>query len=211
MKDVKLKGLYAITDPYLTPYQNGEIFVKVEKALKGGTKLLQLRDKHTSIQELFPIAMELKKLCVKYEVLFIINDNIELVLKTDADGLHVGKDDIDPVKARKILGENKILGISCYGDIQRAKDFEKYVDYVSFGSVYPSPTKPEAICISKDVIKEAKKVLKIPICAIGGITPERAKELIALGIDMVAVISALWKSNNIEEKARMLLKKQKKC
>jgi len=199
---MKLSGLYVITDEKLTPYENDQILKKVEKALKGGAKIVQLRDKTKSDEDLIPYAIALKKLSHKYGAIFIINDRVELALKVDADGVHLGKEDLSITSARKIL-KDKIIGVSCYGDLKRAKEIEALsADYVAFGSFFPSPTKPSAEIVDKRIILEAKKVLRIPVCAIGGITLERAKELIELGADMIATVSDIWMAENIEEKAR---------
>ncbi len=198
---MSLKGFYVITDEKLIPYENDQILKKVEEALKGGTKIVQLRDKTHSNNFLIPYAKELKKLCQKYGALFIIDDRIELVLEVNADGVHLGKDDFPPEEARKIL-KNKIIGVSCYGDLERAKFMESLsVNYVTFGSFYSSPTKPEAKVISKDILVQAKRILKIPICAIGGINLERAKELVSLGADMIAVVSDIWQAKDIKKRA----------
>jgi thiamine-phosphate pyrophosphorylase len=195
-----LKGLYVITDEKLTPYD--KIFDMVEQALKGSAKLVQLRDKNNSDDFLLPIAKDLKKLCNKYDALFIVNDRLELTLKSDADGIHVGEEDVDISEIRKAL-KDKIVGVSCYGDVERAILMERLsATYVAFGSFYPSPTKPKSKVVDKSVITEAKRFLKIPVCVIGGITVERAKELIELGADLVAVISDIWTAENIEERAR---------
>lgn len=199
---MKLSGLYIITDEKLTPYENGQIFEKVEKALRGGANIVQLRDKTHSDEFLFFYAQRLKEISHKYNAIFIINDRIELALEIDADGVHLGKEDTDIEKARKAL-KDKIIGISCYGDLEKAKLMETLsADYVAFGSFYPSPTKPQAKLVDKKILIEAKKILKIPICAIGGITLENAKELIELGADMIAVISDIWKAKEIEKRAR---------
>ncbi|WP_038057455.1 thiamine phosphate synthase [Thermodesulfobacterium hydrogeniphilum] len=198
---MSLKGFYVITDEKLTPYENNQILKKVEEALKGGTKIVQLRDKTHSNNFLIPYAKKLKNLCQKYGALFIIDDRIELVLEVNADGVHLGKDDFPPEEARKIL-KNKIIGVSCYGDLERAKFMESLsVNYVTFGSFYSSPTKPEAKVISKDILVQAKRILKIPICAIGGINLERAKELVSLGADMIAVVSDIWQAKDIKKRA----------
>lgn len=197
-----LKGLYAITDERLTPYEGEKIFELVEGALKGGAKILQLRDKETPDEALLPIALELKRLCREYGALFIVNDRLVLAKMAKADGLHIGKEDVALELAKKEFSQG-IIGVSCYGDISRAKKAEALgASYVAFGSFYPSPTKPSSPVIPKELLKEAKRVLQIPICAIGGITLERAKELIALGADMIAVISDLWRAQDIEAKAR---------
>ena len=199
---MKLSGLYVITDEKLTPYENDQILKKVEKALKGGAKIVQLRDKTKTDEDLIPYAIALKKLSHKYGAIFIINDRVELALKVDADGVHLGKEDLFVTSARKVL-KDKIIGVSCYGDLKRAKEMEALsADYVAFGSFFPSPTKPEAKVVDKKIVSEAKKLLRIPVCAIGGITLERAKELVELGADMIAVISDIWKAENIEERAR---------
>ncbi len=198
---MSLKGFYVITDEKLTPYENDQILKKVEEALKGGAKIVQLRDKTHSNNFLIPYAKKLKNLCQKYGALFIIDDRIELVLEVNADGVHLGKDDFPPEEARKIL-KNKIIGVSCYGDLERAKLMESLsVNYVTFGSFYSSPTKPEAKVISKNILVQAKKVLKISICAIGGINLERAKELVSLGADMIAVVSDIWQAKDIKKRA----------
>jgi len=197
-----LKGLYVITDERLTPYENGKIFTMVELALKGGARIVQLRDKHSSEDVILEVGKRLKELCNAYGATFILNDRLELCEVLGADGVHLGKDDFDFKKARGLL-KNKVLGVSCYGDIERAVEAEKIgADYVAFGSFFPSPTKPEAKVIPISVIPEAKKRLKIPVCAIGGITLERAKKLINLGVDMIAVISDIWKAEDIEARAR---------
>lgn len=198
----KLKGLYAITDEKLTPYKDGLIFEKVEKALKGGAKVLQLRDKTNEDNFIFPYAIVLRKLCKNYGALFIINDRVELAKKVEADGVHLGEEDCSIEEARRILGSNKIIGISCYGDLERAKLMEENsANYVAFGSFFVSPTKPTSKVIDKKILIEAKKVLKIPICAIGGITAERAKELVRLGADLIAVVSDLWLAKDVEKRA----------
>jgi len=199
---MKLSGLYVITDEKLTPYENNQIFDKVERALRGGAKVVQLRDKKNSDEFLIPYAQALKELCHKYKAIFVVNDRVELALKVDADGVHLGKEDLFVTSARKVL-KDKIIGVSCYGDLKRAKEMEALsADYVAFGSFFPSPTKPEAKVVDKKIVSEAKKLLRIPVCAIGGITLERAKELVELGADMIAVISDIWKAENIEERAR---------
>ncbi len=195
-------GLYVITDERLTPYKEGKIFELVEKALKGGARIVQLRDKTHKDKDLVDIALKLKKLCHNYQALFIVNDRIKLAQLVSADGVHLGKEDFSLEEAKEIL-KDKIIGISCYGDLERAKRAqEKGASYVAFGSVYPSPTKPTSEVISKKVLREAKRTLKIPICAIGGITLEKTKELLELGVDLIAVISDIWKSEDIEKRAQ---------
>ena len=141
----------------------------------------------------------------------ILNDRVELAIKYQCDGLHIGKSDHHrvPKIREKFLG---YLGISCYGDMKLAKRMEKLgADYVAFGSFFPSKTKPNAKVVDKSIIKKAKKSLNIPICAIGGITTENGKELIKNGVDMLAVITDIWTSKNISKKCEKYKKLFSKC
>lgn len=199
----KLKGLYGITDEKLTPYRDNLILEKVEKALRGGAQIIQLRDKTHPDDFLISYGRLLKELCKSYGGIFIINDRVELAKKLDADGVHLGEEDLSLEEARKVLGKSKIIGVSCYGDLERAKLMEKKsADYVAFGSFFASPTKPNSKIIDFKILLEAKKILKIPICAIGGITVERAKKLVELGADLIAVVSDLWLAEDIEKRAK---------
>lgn len=201
---MKLRGLYVVTDEKQTPYD--KMLDMVEKALKGGASIVQLRDKNNSDEFLIPYCKELKNLCHKYNAIFIVNDRVDLALKVDADGVHVGEEDPDVVEVREKT-KGKIMGVSCYGSVERALQMQDLgVDYVAFGSFYPSPTKPKSRIVSKSVISEAKKVLKIPICVIGGLTVENSKELIDLGADLVAVISDIWTAPDIEERCKQYVK-----
>ncbi|MCS7150269.1 MAG: thiamine phosphate synthase [Caldimicrobium sp.] len=196
------RGLYVITDEKLTPYQEDKILHMVSLALKGGAKIVQLRDKSKGDEELVEVALKLKKLCHSFGALFIINDRVKLAKITNADGVHIGREDFPLEEALAEL-PGKIVGVSCYGDLARAlKAQETGASYVAFGSFFPSPTKPGSQIIPKDILRKAKDLLKIPLCAIGGITLERAGELIKLGADMLAVISDIWLSPDIERRAR---------
>ncbi len=194
-----MRGLYAITDSKLTPYHGVVEFVK--DALRGGARTIQLRDKDLSDFEIYPYALDLRHICHIFGAKLIINDRVELAKTVRADGVHVGKDDVDVAKIKQEF--DGIVGVSCYGDIQRAKAMEaKGADYVAFGSFFPSPTKPHAAVVDKDVITQAKQELKVPVCVIGGITAENAKELVDKGADLVSVISDLWLAPHVEARAR---------
>lgn len=187
---MKLKGLYAITDAKLTPY--GEIERYVSEAIRGGVRILQLRDKEMDDEGLYDVAVRLKRICEANNVTFIIDDRVLLAKAVDADGIHIGIEDIEVCNARRIIGDGKIIGVSCYGDLERAKNVIKDgADYVAFGSFFPSPTKPHAKVVDKSVLTEAKS-LGVPVCAIGGITAHNGRELVLAGADMLSVISALW-------------------
>ncbi len=196
-----MNGLYAISDEILTPYTT--ILDSLKKALDGGVKIFQLRDKNSVDIEIEKISIDILNLCHKYGAIFIIDDRVELVKKINADGLHIGKDDISLQEARNILGMDKIIGVSCYGDIEYAKKMESLgANYVAFGSFFSSKTKQKSSLVDKSILVEAKKMLNIPICAIGGITSINARELIENGANMVAVISDLWNSHDIKAKAK---------
>ena len=195
---VKLNGLYVISDDTLTPKET--ILKQIEQALKAGVTIVQLRDKISKDEELEELIQKLQELCKRYDALFVLNDRIELAIKLNCDGLHIGRSDHHRVK--EIRQEYKgVLGISCYGDLALAKKMEDLnVDYVAFGSFFTSSTKPLAAVVDKEVIRQGKEQLNIPVCVIGGITSKNAQELINKGANMTAVISDIWKSDNIEKK-----------
>lgn len=195
---MKLEGLYAITDEALTPYEEIEKYVLT--AIKGGATIVQLRDKTKSDEELYGVAKKIKKICKKNGALFVLDDRVVLAKAINADGVHIGGEDTPIELAREILGSKKIIGVSCYGDINRAAQMvKKSADYVAFGSFFPSKTKPHAKVVDKSVLKEAKK-LGVPVCAIGGIDTQNGKELIRAGADMLSVINALW-SGDVKKNA----------
>lgn len=200
---VKLKGLYAITDENLLSEENFEHAVKT--ALQGGSRIIQYRDKSNNPGKRLRQATLLRSLCTQYHATCIINDDIELARAVHADGVHLGKDDVPIAQARKILGEDSIIGISCYDDIERAIEAEKdHANYVAFGAMYPSATKPDACDAGPRLIAVAKKQLTIPVCAIGGITEKNITQVIDQGADMAAVISSLFSSNDIKNTASIL-------
>lgn len=195
----RLMGLYGITDTTLTPYDR--VIDMAKEAIDGGMKILQLRDKSSSDDELFDIAKELLALCRASNVLFIVDDRLELLKRLDADGIHVGKDDRHIREFRDEI-KGKIIGVSCYGDIDRALEMEREgASYVAFGSFFVSPTKPKAGIVEQKVIKEAKSKLKIPICAIGGLSVENSKDIVEYGADMLAIVNDLWSAPSISKRA----------
>ena len=201
----KLKGLYAITDEKLITRQG--FSEAVELALQGGARIIQYRDKSNNPQKRFQQATILCSLCEQYQAVSIINDDIELAKAVNAHGVHLGKDDASLTKARQTLGDNAIIGISCYNNLPLAINAEKNTaDYVAFGAMFSSSTKPEAIKTNIDIISNAKQQLSIPVCAIGGITDKNIQQLIQQGVDMTAVISSLFASNDIKDTADSLSK-----
>jgi len=196
-----IKGLYAITDPYLTAGE--QLFEAVEAALRGGTRVLQYRDKLHEAGDRLRIAQQLSSLCRDYHCLFIINDDIALAQAVEADGLHLGREDAPLEAARERLGAKAIIGLSCYNDLTRAHAAQAAgANYVAFGRFFASRTKPQAQPASLDTLRHARRTLNIPIVAIGGITLENAETVIEAGADMVAVIQGLFAQPDIETTAR---------
>ena len=197
MGSITLKGLYAISDGAI-PYDG--IIPILSQTFRGGVQIFQLRDKHLSDEDLLPYAREIQALCKDNGVTFIINDRVDLAVAINADGLHIGQNDVAFDQARDRF--DGIIGVSCYGDIERAQSYEvKGADYVAFGCCFPSKTKPHAPLIDLSILPQAKERLTIPICAIGGITLDNVHRLKNGQVDMVAVINALWRSDNLYKRA----------
>lgn len=184
---MKLRGLYAVTPDVL-------VLEKIEQALQGGAALLQYRRKRRDVAE----AREVVALARRYGVPAIINDDVELALEVDAAGAHLGRDDGDlPAVRRRLAG--RILGASCYNDAALARSAVRAgADYIAFGSVFPSPTKPHAMRAPLHLFKEE---VGVPKAAIGGITFENAPQVIAAGAQMLAVISDLFEAPDIAQRA----------
>ena len=183
-------GIYAISDCENITIEN--LLEKTELILNVGVSLFQFRNKHGDQYKKKELAQKLQSLCHKYNTPFIINDDLKLAKEISADGVHLGRHDDDIKTARKVLGA-KIIGISCYNDLNRAIVSEQCgADYVAFGSFFPSITKPDASKATIDLLLKSKSRLNIPVVAIGGITPENGKELIKADVDFLAVISGLY-------------------
>ena len=199
----RLSGLHAIID---TQALKGHSHIEAARQIiQGGTNTIQLRDKLTSKRELLPIAQQLKALCAEHNVLFIVNDYLDLVLATDADGLHLGQTDLPTSIARKLLPIDKILGCSVTKVDQAATAESDGADYVATGSMYPTPTKETAVIVGLERLRQVKQAIKLPLVAIGGITKDNAAEVIAAGADSVAVISAILGAESLEKAAREIL------
>jgi thiamine-phosphate pyrophosphorylase len=187
-------GIYAITD--CENIDDHEVIEKSKQILSVGISLFQYRNKTKDKKNKKELALELQSLCLKYDTPFIINDDVDLAKELNADGVHLGQNDEGINNARKKLG-SKIIGISCYNDLNRAVEAEKAgADYIAFGSFFPSVTKPDARKVKIELLNEAESILTIPIVAIGGITPENGKLLIDAKADFLAIISGLYSATN---------------
>jgi thiamine-phosphate pyrophosphorylase len=190
-----MRGLYAIT-PDIADTES--LARKVEQALKAGVVMLQYRNKMISKDKRLLQAKELAPLARGYGVPFIVNDDVEIALVVGANGVHLGKDDGDLALARSKL-PGKILGASCYDSLDNARAaIRAGADYIAFGSVFPSPTKPEAVRAPLSLFKND---LGVPLCAIGGVTLDNAPTLIAAGASLLAVLSDLFDAPDIGERA----------
>lgn len=200
MTTAPIAGLYAIIDTALikqTP------LAAAEQVLQGGARVLQYRDKKATGAVRLQQAQELQQLCQRHGVPLLINDDVMLAQTIDAAGVHLGHSDAELQEARTLLGPNKIIGISCYNELQRAQEMaQQGADYIAFGSFYASHTKPAAAHAPLSLLTEAKKTISVPLVAIGGITPENTAELIEAGANAVAVISGIFTSNDYCKAAR---------
>ena len=192
------RGLYAITQ---TENKSVDTIIdEVIAAIKGGAVIVQYRDKNPA-DALF-LARELVKICHQHNVPLIINDDIELAVIVGADGVHIGKEDGAIAQARMRLGNDAIIGVSCYDFVERAIEAQTQgATYVAFGRFFPSSSKPLAAPAQLETLQQAKRRLNIPIVAIGGILPENAAQLLAAGADLLAVIGGLFDSEP-EQSAR---------
>ena len=195
MTPLPLNGLYVITD--CVNCDGGEMMKKTELALMAGAAMIQYRNKHGNSETNFRLAGELLSLCRDYHVPMIINDDVPLACDIKADGIHLGANDMNPSMARSILGEDAIIGASCYNDINRVREMlDTDIDYIALGAFFPSPTKPDAKTATIDHLRDARNHFDIPIVAIGGITKENGKQLIDAGAHLLAVISAVYSAED---------------
>lgn len=202
MNHLRLGGIYAIT-PESTDTRR--LLTMSEAALKGGVAVLQYREKIGDVALRHEQASELQALCREYGVPFLVNDDLRLADLLGADGVHLGKDDGSIREARIILGPGKLIGVSCYQELERAREAQRLgADYVAFGSFFPSPSKPQASQANVSVLSMASREITLPIVAIGGITVDNAGALLDAGADAIAVISALFDAPDVEAAARQL-------
>lgn len=204
MRD-KLTGLYAITDANDKDPQH--LVAAVSQALSGGAAIIQYRDKSPDTvehqQRREATAQQLRSLTRQHDALLIINDDYTLARHCAADGVHLGQDDGEISQARKLLGANAIIGMSCYNRFPLAQQaVEQGADYIAFGRFFPSRTKPGAALAKRDLLQQARRELNIPIVAIGGINADNGGELIAAGADMLAVVDDLFGQTDIITAAR---------
>ena len=197
--DSRLRGLYAITPD--GPDQ-ALLLEQTTQALRGGARIVQYRNKSRSAEAQRECALALKALCRLHDACFIVNDDVTLALAVGADGVHLGSNDGDLAAARQALGRELLLGASCYADFSLAQAaVAAGADYVAFGAVCPSPTKPQAVRAPLTLFGQGRRTLGVPLCAIGGITLDNAPAVLADGADLLAVIHDLFAAPDIAGRA----------
>ena len=195
-------SVYLVTD---RRKKTDEEFLNIiEEAIKGGTTVVQLREKTASTKEFYELALRVKEITSRYGVPLLINDRIDIALAVDSEGVHIGQDDMPADIAREIIGDDKILGVSA-STVEEAKKAEiDSADYIGSGAVFPTATKDDADSVSKDELKEIVDSIDIPVVAIGGITVENASTLKDSGIDGFSVVSAIMSADDPREASRKL-------
>ena len=196
--------LYAVTDRH---WLNGRtLYEVVKESLDGGATFVQLREKELDSETFLDEAKELKKLCAEYHVPFVINDNVDIALAMDADGVHVGQSDMEAGNVREKLGPDKIIGVSAQTVEQAILAEKRGADYLGVGAVFPTGSKDDADDVSHETLKAICDAVSIPVIAIGGITKDNTKELAGTGIVGIAVISAIYGQDDIPAATKELKK-----
>lgn len=197
-----IAGLYAVT-PEGT--DDDALLERCAQAIAGGARILQFRDKGADQARRVRLAGALSVLCRQHGALFIVNDDADLALRSHAHGVHLGRDDLPIEDARRLLGDEAVIGASCYDDIDRAaRAAECGADYLAFGSFFASRVKPGAVRPSLELLRNARRRFRLPLVAIGGITPDNARLVIEAGADAVAVVTALFDAADTSSAAQSL-------
>ncbi|MEA5444910.1 thiamine phosphate synthase [Gammaproteobacteria bacterium AB-CW1] len=199
---IPVSGIYVLTDH--DGLDDGRLLSDVEAALQGGVAMIQYRDKSHDHSARHRRALALRAQCRDYGTPLIINDDVELCAAVDADGVHLGRDDGQLESARQQLGPDKLIGVSCYNELNRARAAAQAgADYLAFGSIFPSDTKPNAVHAPLALLQLASAQFPAPVCAIGGIGPANVDRVAAAGADLVAVIGSVWSGDPRENVARL--------
>lgn len=200
--NAEMMRLYAVTDRAWTGRQT--LMEQVEAAIRGGATCIQLREKELSEDEFLAEAMEMKKLCARYSVPFIVNDNVEIALKCGADGIHVGQKDMEAGNVRALVGDDMLIGVSAQTVEQALAAGAAGADYLGVGAVFDTTTKLDANSVSHETVRKICAAVSIPVVAIGGINRTNLMELSGSGVDGVALVSAVFAAENIESECRVL-------
>ncbi len=204
MNEVKVDySLYLVTDR--NALGGRDLAQSVEQAIQGGVTLVQLREKSVSTREFLELAIRVKEITTFYQIPLIINDRLDIALAVDADGLHIGQDDLPMIKAKELF-PNKIIGVSVSTLAEASLAQQQGADYVGVGAVFRTPTKTDATEVSLDQLELIKKSIDIPVVAIGGINETNLCQVMSKGIDGVAIVSAILATENIRDTTKHLQK-----
>lgn len=203
MKENVNYSLYLVTDREVL--KGRDLFLSVEQAIQGGVTLVQLREKDISSLEFYKIALEVKNITDKYNVPLIINDRLDIAMAVDAAGVHVGQSDLTCEVARKILGDNKIIGVSTVTVEESIAAEKDGADYIGVGAMYSTQTKIDARLVTIETLAKIKQSIHIPVVAIGGINENNFIPLKNTGIDGLAIVSAILGKENIKEAAQRFI------
>lgn len=194
--------LYAVTDRKWTGKKT--LFEQVEESIKGGVTFVQIREKELEYKLFLDEAIKMKDLCKKYDIPFVVNDNVDIAIKSNADGVHVGQEDMEASNVREMIGKDKILGISVQTLEQAIEAEKKGADYLGVGAIFPTNSKDNAVKVSIETLSLICKSVNIPVVAIGGINKTNINQLKNTGISGVALISAIFENDDIEYATREL-------
>ncbi len=202
--DKKAMLLYAVTDRAWVGKQN--LYEQVESALKGGATCVQLREKELDDVAFLDEAIEIGALCKRYGVPFFINDNVEIAIKCHADGIHVGQDDMKAAEVRKKVGDDMMIGVSAHSVEEALEAVKNGADCLGVGAVFSTSTKADANVLAKETLRDICAAVDIPVVAIGGINKSNISALSGSGVDGVALVSAIFGSDDTEKECRLLRK-----
>ncbi len=206
MKNLNTK-LYFITDS--TNYGEEEFLFRIEEALKGGVTLLQLREKEKTTREYIELAQKVHSITKKYNIPLIIDDRVDVALAIQAEGVHLGQSDLPVFIARKLMGEDKIIGATAKTVSQAKEAFKQGADYLGVGAIYPTTTKVKTVLTSTDTLKDICNAVPIPVNAIGGLNKDNIDVLRGIPIVGICVVSAIMKAENPQKAATELIEKAK--
>lgn len=202
--DLSDVSLYVVT----TPPRAGQTYAdQVSNACAGGADIIQLRDKKLSTRDLLRLSRELQAICDRTGALFVLNDRVDVAIVADVDGVHVGQEDLPVRQARALLGHRKLIGCSTHSTAQALAAVGDGADYISCGPIFATPTKPDYAPVGLDLIKEYKRLVRVPVVAIGGIELDNVDRAVAAGADRVAVVRAVGESPDPAAAARALKEK----
>ena len=202
--DKKAMLLYAVTDRAWVGKQS--LYEQVESALKGGATCVQLREKELDDETFLKEALEISALCKRYEVLFFINDNVEIAIKCHADGVHVGQDDMEAAKVRRKVGEQMLIGVSVHTVEEALEAVKNGADCLGVGAIFSTSTKTDVNVLPKETLCDICEAVDVPVVAIGGIGKSNISQLTGTGVDGVALVSAIFAADDIEKECRLLRK-----